>query len=459
MDFIHQPYIPGETIAAIATPPGEGGVAIVRISGKEAFSVAAKIFSGPIHTYKSHTAHYGQVINSQGQHVDDVLVLVMRGPRSYTGEDTVEVHCHGGTLITRRVLEVILEAGARAARPGEFTFKAFINEKLDLAQAEAVQSLISAKNEYALNAAEGQLKGSLSAKILEFQEQLTMIAAILEAWVDFPEEGLEFITMEELCLQLENILHSLQALLNTFRDGKILQDGISLCLIGCPNVGKSSLMNAMLDKDRAIVSPIPGTTRDVLEDQMRLNGLNLRLLDTAGIRMTDEFVEKEGIRRSKEAMNQADLILLVLDATRGVEEEDLLLMKEAPQVKTIVVWNKIDLPHHPFPLENQFPLFVPLSAHKKIGLDKLHQMIDSVIWENGPPHKEEVLITQVRHREALQQSLMAGHKVLEGLKIGVSPEFLSMDMRLSLSELGKIIGTNIGEDILSAIFSTFCIGK
>lgn len=459
MDFIHQPYVPGETIAAIATPPGEGGVAIVRISGKEAFDIAAKIFSGPVHSYKSHTAHYGQVKDAKGQHVDDVLVLVMRGPRSYTGEDTVEVHCHGGSLITRRVLEVILEAGARAARPGEFTFKAFINGKLDLAQAEAVQSLISAKNEYALNAAEGQLKGSISTKVLAFQVQLTMIAAILEAWVDFPEEGLEFTSMEELCNDLQAILNAMQSLVNTFHDGKILQDGISLCLIGCPNVGKSSLMNALLDKDRAIVSHIPGTTRDILEDQMRLNGLNMRLLDTAGIRATEESIEQEGIRRSKEAMAQADLILLVLDATKGFDEENRSIIAEAPHFKTIVVWNKTDLPHNPVPRIDHFPYVVPLSAKHKIGLDELRKMIDTVIWEKGPPSKEEVLITNVRHREALLQAISAGRNVFDGLKTGISPEFLSMDIRLCLSELGKIIGTNIGEDILSAIFSTFCIGK
>lgn len=459
MDFIHQPYVPGETIAAIATPPGEGGVAIVRISGNEAFEVAAKIFSGPIHTYKSHTAHYGQIHDSQGAHVDDVLVLVMRGRRSYTGENTVEVHCHGGSLITRHVLEVILSAGARAARPGEFTFKAFMNGKIDLAQAEAVQSLICAKNDYALNAAEGQLKGTLSTRILGFQERLTLIAAILEAWVDFPEEGLEFTSMEEICLNLKTILEEMQTLAHTFHDGKILHDGLSLCLIGRPNVGKSSLMNALLDKDRAIVSHIPGTTRDILEDQMRLNGLNLKLSDTAGIRQTDELIEQEGIRRSKDAMSQADLILLILDATKGFTEEDRLLIKEVADAKTIVVWNKIDLPHDVLPAVDPFTHVVHLSAKQKTGLDSLRKLIDEVIWENGPPSKEEVMITNVRHLEALEKAIQAGEEVLEGLKNGVSPEFLSMDMRACLSELGKIIGTNISEDILSAIFSTFCIGK
>jgi len=293
MEFIHEPYEPGETIAAIATAPGEGGVAIIRISGNTALAIASRVFSGAIQTYKSHTAHYGQILNATGQRVDDVLVLVMLGKRSYTGEDTVEIHCHGGSLVTRRVLDVVLAAGARAAKPGEFTFKAYMNGKIDLAQAEAVQELICAKNERALDAAENQLEGALSTKILGYQKTLTTIAAILNAWIDFPEEGLEFASMDEICSDLIAVMHEMERLVHTYHDGKILHDGITMCLIGCPNVGKSSLMNALLDKDRAIVSHIAGTTRDVLEDHLRLNGLNLKLMDTAGIRDTEEIVEKE----------------------------------------------------------------------------------------------------------------------------------------------------------------------
>ncbi len=458
MEFIHQPYFPGETIAAIATPPGEGGVAIIRISGDDALAVAARIFSGPVLTYRSHTAHFGQIHNTQGEHVDDVLVLVMLGKRSYTGENTVEIHCHGGSLITRRVLEVVLNAGARAALPGEFTFKAFMNGKMDLAQAEAVQELICAKNEKALDAAEGQLKGSLSTRVLAFQHSLTQIAAILEAWVDFPEEGLEFATMEELNENLEQVATSMEQLVKTFHDGKILHDGLSLCLVGCPNVGKSSLMNALLDKDRAIVSPIPGTTRDVLEDHLRLNGLHIKLSDTAGIRDAHESIEQEGIRRSRQAMQQADLILLVLDAHKGLEEEDLQLLEQVPQKKTIVVWNKMDLSHPSLP-KLDVPYLVHLSAKEREGLDQLHAAIDAIIWSNGPPSKEEILITNIRHKEALVESIEAIRRVQEGLRLDVSPEFLTLDMRQSLGELGKIIGTNISEDILSAIFSKFCIGK
>lgn len=458
MEFVHQPYQPGETVAAIATPSGEGGVAIIRISGKEAVAVAERVFSGPIRSYKSHTAHFGHIRNLQGEYIDDVLVLPMLGSRSFTGEDTVEIHCHGGSLITRRVLETVLTAGARAARPGEFTFKAFINGKIDLAQAEAVQELISAKNDHALNAAESHLRGALSQKITEFQKELTTIAAILEAWVDFPEEGLEFATMEEICGQLREIINKMNALAATFHDGRIVHDGISLCLVGSPNVGKSSLMNALLDKERAIVSHIPGTTRDILEDHLRLNGLNLKLMDTAGIRHSDEIVEKEGIRRSKEAMLQADLVLLVLDAQRSITDEEHVLMAQVPPLKTIVVWNKTDLPHNGLPVLD-FPHNVKISAKQRTGLDILKGKIDSVIWSQGAPARDEILITNVRHKEALDKAIKACQTVIEGLHSQTSPEFLTMDMRLCLNELGKIIGTNISEDILSAIFSTFCIGK
>ena len=457
MEFIHQPYEPHETIAAIATPPGEGGVAIIRISGKEAFQKTQLIFSGPIQQYSSHTVHFGKLRTLQGEHVDDVLLLLMKGPRSFTGEDTIEIHCHGGSLITRKVLETVLQTGIRAARPGEFSFKAFMNGKMDLAQAEAIQELICAKNEKALSAAESQLQGSLSRKILHFQQAFTHIAAILEAWVDFPEEGLEFAAMEDVCEQIGKICQQMQTLVNTFENGRIIHDGVSLCLIGSPNVGKSSLMNALLDKDRAIVSPIPGTTRDILEDHLRLNGLNVRLSDTAGIRNTQEMIEQEGIRRTKEIMKEADLVLMVLDATREIDTEEQILIQELPKSKTLFVWNKIDLkkPTHLLNVPHQ----AHISAKCLTGLEKLKEKIDQVIWQKGVPSKEEIVITNVRHKESLQKAISYATSVTQGLRDEVSPEFLAMDMRQTLMELGKIIGTNITEDILSAIFSKFCIGK
>ncbi len=453
MEYIHRPYQAGDTVAAVATPPGEGGIAVIRISGNEALIVAGKIFSGPVREYASHTVHFGKILNAQREAVDEVLLVPMLGSRSYTGEDTVEIHCHGGSLITKKVLHTVLAAGARAAYPGEFTFKAYMNGKIDLAQAEAVQTLIGAQNELALHAAENQLQGALSKKIAYFQERLFDTAAILEAWVDFPEEGLEFASLEEIVTALETILDEMTALSNTFDNGKMIHEGLSLCLVGSPNVGKSSLMNALLGKERAIVTPIAGTTRDLLEENLRLGNLHFRLADTAGIRETEEVIEQEGIRRSKKAMQEADLVLLVLDATKGIEDPSLL--ETAPE-KTITVWNKIDLPHDTLPT---FAHTVSVSAKERIGLEDLHRMIEAVIWKKGPPSKQEVVITNLRHRQALTQAIASLSTLIEGLKTGVSPEFLSSDMRKTLVELGTIIGKNITEDILSAIFSKFCIGK
>lgn len=458
MEFTGNSYETEDTISAIATPPGEGGVAIVRISGARALEIADTVFSGDVFSYATHTAHYGRVIDKQGKPVDDALLLVMRGSRSYTGEDTVEIQCHGGALISRRVLDVVFSAGARAALPGEFTFRAYINGRLDLAQAEAVQELIHARNEHALDAAEQQLEGRLSAKVREFQKELTHTAAILEAWVDFPDEGLEFASMEQLCDDLARTQGSIQQLIRTFHDGKIIHEGLALCLAGCPNVGKSSLMNALLDCDRAIVSDIAGTTRDLVEDQMLLNGLNIRLMDTAGIRTTDEQIEQEGIRRSKKAMEKADLILLVLDASRPLTSDDRELLTLSPEAKTIVVWNKSDVAQGE--VEGlKHPHVVTVSALQRSGLEVLHQMIDAVIWKEGPPSREEIVVTSLRHKEALTRAAQSCEKVIQGLKQGVSPEFVASDMRQALIELGKIIGTNITEDILTSIFSTFCIGK
>jgi tRNA modification GTPase len=458
MEFIHEPYQPGDTIAAIATPSGDGGVAIVRISGNKAIEVADLVFSGSVRSYKSHTVHYGQILDAEKNRVDDVLLLVMLGKNSYTGEDTVEVHCHGGRLITKKVLETILKAGARAAKPGEFSFRAFINSKIDLAQAEAVQELILAKNEHALNAAEEQLQGTLSKKITHFQKQITEIAAILEAWVDFPEEGLEFTSNEELISDLKKLCQQMAKLAATFHNGRLIREGISVCFIGRPNVGKSSLMNALLDKERAIVSPIPGTTRDILEDDLNLNGLNLRLIDTAGIRHTEEIIEQEGVRRSKQAMNSADLVLCVLDMASGLHHEDHAILSELPKQKTILAWNKKDIAKQAvLPLD--FPHAIAISAKERLGIEELQEKINDVIWQNGPPERGEAALTNLRHKEALIQAIASAEKVIEGLQHGVSPEFLTMDIRQCLKELGKIIGTNITEDILSSIFSKFCIGK
>jgi len=443
-----------DSIAAIATPAGEGAIAVIRISGPQTFEIAAAIFSKSLEGCKSHTAHYGNILGRGGEVLDNVLLLWMKGPRSYTGEDTVEISCHGGSLVTRRVLERIFEAGARPAQPGEFSLRAFLNGKIDLAQAEAVQELIAAKSDLALENAERQLQGSLSERIALFQKELTDVAAILEAWVDFPEDDLEFATTQEIIASLEAISIQMEKLRATFHDGKALHTGISLCLLGSPNVGKSSLMNALLGKERAIVTEIAGTTRDLLEEDLRLGGLHFRLIDTAGIRDTEELVEQEGIRRSQTAMQEADLILLLLDASRPLSDKDRQLLQIAPQEKTLVIWNKIDLcqPTEKIPS-------VQISAKQKLGLDDLKKAIERLIWKTGPPSKEEVMITKQRHFQALTHAIESCQTVIAGLKQGISAEFVASDMRACLNELGTIIGTNVTEDILTAIFSKFCLGK
>ena len=455
---MHLPhYQRGKTIAAVATPTGEGAIAVLRISGPDALTVAQRIYSGPIDRYHSHTLHTGQILDAASSVIDHVLVAVFRAPRSYTGEETVEIHCHGGSLIARNVLERILEAGAQMALPGEFTFQAFVNGKLDLTQAEAVQRLIAAKSDLARQSAASQLEGSLSLRINAFQQELTRIAAILEAWVDFPEEGLEFASMEEIIASLEEVLKNMRQLLATYHDGKIIHEGLSLCILGSPNVGKSSLMNALLGKDRAIVTPIPGTTRDLLEDELRLGPLHFRLIDTAGIRETDEPIEQEGVRRSRAAMQRADLLLLLLDASRPLSANDRALLKSAPPGQTILVWNKIDLsmPIETVPWES----VVFLSALERRGLDALKEAIEGKIWQSGPPSKEEVILSSMRHHESLSEAIRSCGAVIDHLRQESSPEFAAFDMRTALQHLSSIIGANVSEDILSAIFSQFCVGK
>ncbi len=457
MHFVHQPRQTSDTIAACATAPGVGAISVIRISGERALDVAATIFSGPVKSYQTHTAHYGQIKDAEGHPIDSVLLLVMKGPRSYTGEDSVEISCHGGNLITRRVLERIFEAGARPAEPGEFSSRAYLNGKLDLAQAEAVQELIASKSEIALQNAEKQLSGRLSKTIAAFQAELTKITAILEAWVDFPEEGLEFASFDALIAQLKDIAGQIEKLADTFHEGKMLNMGVSLCLLGAPNVGKSSLMNALLGKERAIVTDIAGTTRDLLEEDLQLSGLHFRLIDTAGIRETEEVIEQEGIRRSKLAMQEADLILLVLDASRALNEQDKALLDAVPREKTVLVWNKIDQATPPEAIDWQTK--VHISAKERVGLDALRSAIDKILWQKGPPTREEMTITKLRHRNALLNAQTSIEAVIVGLSSRLSAEFVASDMRNALNELGTIIGTNVTEDILTSIFSQFCLGK
>jgi tRNA modification GTPase len=436
---------PVDTIAALATAPGPAGVAIVRISGPQAIEVAARCFSGPVADYASHTANYGQVRDRQGRGVDTALLMVMHAPRSYTGETTVEIQCHGG-LMARKVLQVVLEAGARTAQPGEFTQRAYLNGKIDLAQAEAVQELICAQSEAALNSASEQLRGRLSQQIRAFQRDLIDAAAILEAWVDFPEEGLEFAPMEQIINHLQAVLDRMEQLSSTYEQGRRLREGVSICLVGGPNVGKSSLMNALLGYDRAIVTPIAGTTRDTLEADLRWDGLPIRLIDTAGLRTTDDVVEQEGMRRSQTALEQADLVIWVHDITKASSPISI------PHSRILNVYNKADLPHTP-PCEG-----ILVSAQLGTGLEQLRQQIQASLWGQHSS-SEQLLLTHARHKQSLDDAITALQRLIQGLHTNLSPEFCSYEMRTTLLSLNAIIGVDIGEEILSAIFSKFCIGK
>jgi tRNA modification GTPase len=455
MDFVHTPYTPGDTIAALATPPGQGGIAIVRVSGKKALSISQHLFSKDLSTIPSHTAVMGTVKSIEGEFIDQALVLVMRAPRTFTGEETVEFHCHGGPVIVRKILKLLFECGARPARPGEFSFQAFMNGKLDLTQAEAIQNIISAKGEGAYQAAKEHLAGRLQELIQSYKKRLTHLGAILEAWVDFPEEGLEFSTHEEMSRDLTSLLQKMEILLSTFEEGKRLREGLKVVILGPPNAGKSSLLNALLRKQRAIVTEIAGTTRDSIEEQMLLEGLCLSLVDTAGIRETDERVEKEGIKRAWSYAESADVVLLVIDATLP---DGLAQFRHLPEKKVLLVWNKIDLLS---PKEAKLlPKFgngcVAISAKNEEGLEALKKELSHYALNTELP---DVVLTSLRHKEALERAISAVKIVLEGLSRNESPEFLTHEVREGIKALGEIIGADVTEEILSSIFSTFCVGK
>lgn len=458
MDFVHRTYEKGRTIAAVATPPGEGGIAVIRLSGDDAFPLAKKIFSGNVDSYATHTAHYGKVLDEKGKSIDEVLLLIMRGSRSFTGEDTVEIHCHGGSLITRRVLERVLQVGANPALPGEFSFKAFINGKIDLTQAEAIQEVISSKNKKALQCAQDALQGHIRTKISHLQTTLTHIAAIFEAWVDYPEEGLEFASYEDILIMLEETAEKLNSLCQTYHEGKIVKEGLSLCLLGAPNAGKSSLMNALSGRERAIVTNIPGTTRDTLDEELSLGDLHFTLTDTAGIRETEEIIEQEGIKRSFQAAEKADIILLVVDIQDGWSSQEQKLLSRLPQDKTLLIWNKIDTTSKAISICSH-PHQVFISAKTGEGLENLKQGIYHIIEQKEFISNDQLIITNQRHYQALNQAYKAVQAALIGLQENLSPEFLSIEIKSALHELGTIIGTNISEDILNAIFSKFCVGK
>jgi len=463
-----------DTICAIATPVGEGGVGIVRISGEKAIDVASGLValrSGlPFASAASHVLHHADILDSTDSRrrtrLDDALVAVMRGPKSYTGEDVVELQCHGGMLILQTICEALVRAGARLAEPGEFTKRAFLNGRLDLAQAEAVLDTIRAKTAGSLRIAQEQLRGELSHEIDAVRETLIGLLAHVEAGIDFVEEDIAFIPTAELTAGLQRAHEVVSRLLAHSREGRILREGVTAAIIGRPNVGKSSLLNALLKTDRAIVTPIPGTTRDVLEEVLNIRGIPVRLLDTAGIRETADPVEQEGVRRSRAAQEQADLVLVVLDGSAPLTEEDRALLQEARpsgDQKRLVVVNKMDLLGRvdPARLPSDGPdcAVVQISAKTGAGLDDLRDQIRALLLRPDFEARETVLVTHLRHQTALQRTLDALTAALASADTKAAGELIAMDLRAAIDALGEITGAVSTDDILDRIFKEFCIGK
>lgn len=456
-----------QTIAAIATAMGEGGVAIVRISGTAAVAIADQAFrprrGAPLAARRSHTVTYGWAINGQGERLDEALALVMRGPRSFTGEDVVELHVHGGTIAVRRALDQVLRAGARLAEPGEFTKRAFLNGRLDLTQAEAVAEVIRAKTDRAMNAAMQHLSGVLGGEVRAIRDRLLEVAAHLEAEIDFPELDLETQTLQRVREGCEWSLAQVDELLKGAQQGRILREGFRVVLAGRPNVGKSSLMNRLLRENRAIVTPIPGTTRDLIEEWISLQGVPVVLSDTAGIRETADLVEQIGVERTLAALDRADLALVVVDASAGLDPADLEVIAKLPAtVARFGVLNKLDkISGEATALTAQLEealkgTVVAVSAETGEGLDRLEA---AILERAGLADQEAKLVVNARQAESLRQAREHLVAALETAAAGFGSDLISVDVRAAWVTLGEVTGETAADDLLDQIFSRFCIGK
>ena len=465
-----------ETIAAIATPPGPGGIGIIRISGPLSFPILQKLFSTRHNTvpprFESHRMYYGWIIDpASDSAVDEVLAVFMQTPNSYTREDVVEIQCHGSFLVLQEILSIILANGARLAEPGEFTKRAFLNGRLDLTQAEAVLELIEARTEEGRSMAIGQLQGRLHEKISAIQERLVAMRAVIEVAIDFPEDETDILDLASLVQQLkEGIEKPLAEMIARADEGKIFREGISAVILGRPNVGKSSLLNTLLKEDRALVTPVPGTTRDTIEEFVNIKGMPVRIVDTAGIRHTSEAVEEMGIQRARAKLADAELVLFMLDAAETLTGEDLALYssikQNRKQQKVLLVLNKIDIAPGAAPEQYRTALgneaLVSVSAKLHTGITELKDMIFSLMtgsrkglgWDPGA-----AVVPNVRHKDAMKKAMQACRRVEAGLDAGVSPDLLAIDLQTALAHLGDIVGETTAEDILDMIFERFCIGK
>ncbi|MGD0058461.1 MAG: tRNA uridine-5-carboxymethylaminomethyl(34) synthesis GTPase MnmE [Verrucomicrobiia bacterium] len=452
-----------DTIAAISTPIGEGGIAIIRVSGPRAFGVAERIFHsrrGRVSEFPTHTLHFGTIAND-GEIIDQVMLAVMRAPRTYTKEDTVEINCHGGVLTARKILALCLQNGARLAEPGEFTKRAFLNGRLDLTQAEAVMDLIRAKSDRAHTAAIHELEGHLSAKVNAARNNLLTILAHIEAHIDFPDDDIGPEVREDLVRGTEEVISFVQSLLATAREGKILRDGISVAIIGRPNVGKSSLLNALVGSDRSIVTPIPGTTRDTIDETVSINGIPFRFTDTAGIRRTRGTAERMGVHRSRKALETSEIVLHVCDLSRPFVAADADLVFACCDRRAILVLNKADLKERfrlPMPLRTKLEC-IRLSATRGDGLDALRKRLVEMAYSGvvGSAHVD-VAINE-RHKAALEASYKYLTEAVHCFRESEPLEIVSQQLRRGLDCLGEVIGKTSTDDILERIFATFCIGK
>lgn len=443
------------TIAAIATANAVGGIGIVRLSGEKSIEIANSVFSHDISEFKSHTLHLGKIIKD-GNVIDEALVSVFKAPNSYTGEDVVEINCHGGIKVCKMVLEMLLENGAVMAGPGEFTKRAFLNGKMDLSQAEAVADLISAETDDAVKIAANQLEKNLSNKINELREKLVFTTSHILAMIDFSEEGVEELDYSELFAIFEKISNNINNLILTAESGRIIKNGINTAIIGAPNVGKSSILNAICGEERAIVTNIEGTTRDVIETQVNIKGCKLNLLDTAGIRKSENYVEKIGIERSKEAIQNADLIFLVIDGSREISDCDKEVIDLADKNKTICIINKSDLSVIAHPNE-EFLHTVKVSALTCEGFDELFDFIYKK-YSIGDL-KEKIILTNPRHKQSLIKAKSVIDEIVFSMENNVPFDIILGDIEVAVSVLGEIGGTTVSDEIVDNIFANFCVGK
>lgn len=454
-----------DTIGAISTSIGEGGIAIVRISGDKAKDVVEKIFQAKngqsIKDMKSYTMKYGYIIDENNNHIDEVIVSFMKGPRSFTAEDTIEINCHGGVVATNKVLEQVIKQGVRLAEPGEFTKRAFLNGRIDLSQAEAVIDIINAKTDLSMKSALMQSEGLISKEIRGLREKLLSTIAHIEATVDYPEDDLEEVTSEMAIRDLDIIKKEIKEFIETAEEGKILREGLSTVIVGKPNVGKSSLLNALTKENRAIVTDIPGTTRDVIEEYINISGIPIKIIDTAGIRETDDVVEKIGVERSRAKINDADLIILILDSSNELTEEDKEIINHISNKKYMILLNKSDLNSKitQKDLENiNCTNIYNISAKTGKGIDEVRTAIKDMFFK-GEISTNNVIITNTRHKEALLRAYECIESAINTLNYTFAIDLASIDIRNAWTFLGEITGDSLEENIIDKIFKDFCLGK